>query len=130
MRRVTRCTAPHVARLSWRVIGKRTKPSARQGASSASDGFGALAAGRAVDDQADAVAARRLALHQIDDVAEQPAERRPQDMQDFEARRDETGLCAPRLRRSADAARRPGQKAERTSRASPMALIPKVRSKN
>ena len=43
------------------------------------------AAGRRVGNDADAMAARGLGARQIDDVAEQPADRRAQDVQDVEA---------------------------------------------
>ena len=56
------------------------------------DRFGARAAGRAVDNQSDAMAALGLAVRHVEHVAKQSAERRPQDMQDLEARRIESGL--------------------------------------
>ena len=51
----------------------------------ASVGLGARAAGRRVGDQADPVSARSLAARQVEHVAEQPADRRAQDMQDLES---------------------------------------------
>ena len=50
---------------------------------------GARAAGHRVDDQADAMAALDLTLRHVHDVPEQPADRRPQDMENFETGRDE-----------------------------------------
>ena len=68
------------------------------------NGIGARAAGRAVDNQADTMAALDLALRDIDDMAEQAAERRPQNMDDLEAGRCECGL---RVGDSRGIARRP-----------------------
>jgi hypothetical protein len=56
------------------------------------DRFGARAAGGAVDNEPDAMAALRLAACHVEHVAEQSTERRPQDVQDLEARRIEFGL--------------------------------------
>ena len=50
-------------------------------------GFGSRAACRAVEDQADVMSARRLALHQVDDVAKQATERRSQHVNDLQTRR-------------------------------------------
>ncbi len=63
---------------------------------------GARAAGRAVDDQADAMAALDLALRDIHHVPEQSAERRAQNMQNLEAGRSKRGLrpARPRARAS------------------------------
>ena len=55
------------------------------------------AAGRAVDNKADAMAAFDLRVRQIDDVPEQSAERRAQHMQDLQAGR----LARGRMRRLA-----------------------------
>ena len=49
-------------------------------------GLGAGASGGGIDDQADPMSARRLALDQIDHMTEQPAERGPQHVQDIEGR--------------------------------------------
>ena len=48
--------------------------------------LGARAAGRRVGDDADLVAARRLAAREVEDMPEQAADRRAQHMQDFERR--------------------------------------------
>ena len=48
---------------------------------------GARSAGGRIDDHADAMAAAGLAGDQVDHMAEQPAERRAQDVQDIERRR-------------------------------------------
>ena len=47
--------------------------------------IGTRAAGRRIDDEADAVAARGLAAGDVNDMAKQAAERRPQDVQDLQA---------------------------------------------
>ena len=49
---------------------------------------GARAAGHGIDDQADAMAARRLAAGDVEHVTEQAAKRRPQDVHDLQRRRD------------------------------------------
>ena len=45
---------------------------------------GAFAAGRGIGHDADLVPARRLAAREIEHVAEQAADRRPQDVEDLE----------------------------------------------
>ena len=55
------------------------------------------AAGQAVGDQADLVAARRLPADEIDDMPEQAADRRAEDMQDFKRRRG-SGMSGSTLR--------------------------------
>ena len=61
----------------------RVRPSASTVARSASAASAALAAGR-IGDDADPVAARRLAARQVADVPEQSADRRAQHVQDVE----------------------------------------------
>ena len=63
-------------------------------------GIGARAAGRRVDDEADAMAAFDLASRHIHHVAEQPAERRAQKMHDLKAGRRE-GAASRGVRRRA-----------------------------
>ena len=53
----------------------------------------------AIDDQADAMAALDLALRHIDHVPEQAAERRAQDMQNFQAGRRDSAAAVSRCRR-------------------------------
>ena len=53
---------------------------------------GALAAGRAVAEDADVEAARDLRPGDVDDMAEQAADRRPEDMQDAKRRAEARGV--------------------------------------
>jgi len=48
-------------------------------------GLGLCPAGRGIRDEAHAMSARDLAAREVEHMAEQPADRRPQDMQDIEA---------------------------------------------
>ena len=55
--------------------------------------LGGVAAGQAVGNDADAMAARDLALHQIGDVAKQPADRRAQNVKNIEGLHEGARLC-------------------------------------
>ena len=55
----------------WRLIAMRLSPSAR-------------AAGARIRNDADAMAACRLSAREIDDMAEQPADRSAQDVEDIQ----------------------------------------------
>ena len=66
-------------------MATRCTPSARCGSKLGESRIGARAAGRCIDDEADAVAARGLAQGDVNDMAKQAAERRPQDVQDLQA---------------------------------------------
>ena len=68
---------------SPRLIGTRLMPSSRCGSSCGQRGLGARAA-IGGGDQADGMAARVLLARKVDDVAEQAADRRPQDVKDAE----------------------------------------------
>ena len=57
--------------------------------------FGAFAAGIAVGNQADAMAARGLFARQVDDVAKQAADRRAKDMQDVQGTSSMNAALAP-----------------------------------
>ena len=65
-----------------RRIARRCTPSFRRGAISASAAVGALAAGQAVGDDADMMAAIGLAVGEVEDVAEDAADRRAHRVQD------------------------------------------------
>ncbi len=72
-------------KLNCRVIGTRSTPSASRGANSPRIALARVPPVVEFDDQADAVAAFDLALGHVNHVPEQSAERRTQDVDDFQA---------------------------------------------
>ena len=68
-----------------RRIGRRKAPSFNWGAIVRQRRVGAFAAGQAVADDADVVAALGLAVGEIEDMAENAADRRARHMHDLEA---------------------------------------------
>ena len=86
----------NVARIELAGDGGALEAERQAGCKLGKNGFGPRATRGAVDEQTDLMAAPGLALHQIDHMPEQAAERGAQDVQDFQARRVRSGL---RLRR-------------------------------
>src|ERR1700684_3017881 len=85
----------NVARIELARDGGAFEAERQAGLKLLENGFGAGAARGAVDEQTDLMPALGLALHQIDHMAEQATEWRPQDVQDFQAR---WAGCTLRLR--------------------------------
>src|SRR3984885_5614142 len=86
----------NVTRIELARDGDALEAELEAGCKLGENGFGARAAGGAVDEKADLMAAPGLALHQIDHVPEQTAERGAQNVQDLQARRARYAL---RIRR-------------------------------
>ncbi len=71
-----------IVRRGFAADGKRCTPSLSRGAISAKRLVGALAAGQAVGDDADVMAAVGLAVGEVEDVAENAADRSAHGVQD------------------------------------------------
>ena len=102
----------NVARIELARNGGRARSRGQAGRKLGKNGFGARAARGAVDEQTDLMPAPGLALHQIDHMPEQAAERGAQDVQDFQARRARSAL---RMRRRGE--RHVGRRKRRSERA-------------
>src|ERR1700722_2297950 len=102
----------NVARIELARDGDALEAELKAGRKFGENGFGARAAGGAVDEKADLMTAPGLALHQIYHVPEQAAKRGEQDVQDFQARR---ARCALWIRRCGE--RQVGRRKRRLERA-------------